>query len=65
MARYVMVGFNSDDEALRFLEHIHDLPEMGRKLTVARRSEKDPKKVRLTDFGVRTAYLRDVNRIDE
>lgn len=65
MARYVMVGFNSDDEALKFLEFINDLPDMGRKLTVAKRSENDPKKVRLTDFGVRTAYLRDVNRIDE
>jgi hypothetical protein len=65
MARYVMVGFNSDEEALKFLEHIDSLPEMGRELTVAQPGKNDSKKVSLKRFGIRTAYLRDVNRIDE
>lgn len=63
--RFVLVGFNSDEEALKFLEHIQDLPEMGRKLTIAKRTKDNPKKVRLMEFGVRVAYLRDVTRIDE
>jgi hypothetical protein len=63
--RFVLVGFNSDAEALKFLEHIQDLPEMERKLTIAKRNPDNPKKVSLMEFGVRVAYLRDVKRIDE
>jgi hypothetical protein len=61
--RYVMVGFHSDEDALRFLEHINGLDEMGRELTIAEPTK--AKKVRLKRFKIRTAYLRDIKRVDE
>lgn len=56
--RYVMVGFDSDEAALTFLTHLHGLDEMDRELLVAKRAA--DKKVSLTKFKIRTAYLRDV-----
>lgn len=61
--RYVLVGFDSDDEAMKFLEHLHELPEMDRQLRVATPTEGG--KVRIAKFGIRTAYLRDIRRVDD
>jgi hypothetical protein len=57
--RYVMVGFGSDQEALDFLEMLHDLPDdLGRYLLTAKRTE--DKKVRLRQFNIKVAYVKDL-----
>lgn len=57
--RYVMVGFDSDQQALDFLEMLHDLPDdLGRYLLTAKRT--GDKKVQLKQFNIKVAYLKDL-----
>lgn len=53
-----MVGFDSDEEAIKFLDYLHELPDDDRKMLLAKRGEGT--KVTLTKLGIRAAYLRDV-----
>jgi hypothetical protein len=57
--QYVMVGFGSSEETLKFLEYLDGLPdELGRKLEVATRTKEG--KVKLASFNIRTCYLKSV-----
>jgi hypothetical protein len=55
--RYVMVGFDSDAAALAFLTHLHELEDPKELLVASRKSNK---KVVLTKYKIRTAYLKGV-----
>jgi hypothetical protein len=56
VTKFVLVGFDTDEAALKFLEHLDNLDEQSRLLLVA---EKLPNgKAKLTDFKIRTAYLK-------
>lgn len=52
-----MVGFDSDAGALAFLTHLHELDDV-KELLVAKRTP--DKKVSLTKYKIRVAYLKDV-----
>ena len=52
-----MVGFDSDAAALAFLTHLHELEDPKELLVASRKSNK---KVVLTKYKIRTAYLKGV-----
>lgn len=57
MARWVSLGFSTDEEANKFLNYVLGLDDHGRKLIVADRLPGN--KVKLTEYRIKAANIRE------